>query len=147
MIKDKTGKRFGRLKVLGDSGLRKYPIKYVVWGCLCDCGNFSLVASNHLSNGDTNSCGCLKREISSARMSRVAKLNRKYSKIEAKKQKLISARLFSARGCRDLSNNYIKTLLVKRSILNPAEIPPGLIQLKRAEITARRLLNKKESVK
>lgn len=56
---DLTGKRYGRLLVI-----RRDHGKY--YECLCDCGNTRLVNSDHLGT-DTNSCGCLRREITSAR--------------------------------------------------------------------------------
>lgn len=56
------GKKFGKLEVLKDSGIRT---KYgrVKWFCKCDCGNDVLVVSIYLLNGDTKSCGCLKYKI------------------------------------------------------------------------------------
>lgn len=32
----------------------------VSWECLCDCGNIIHVTTNHLTTGNTKSCGCLK---------------------------------------------------------------------------------------
>lgn len=32
------------------------------WKCLCKCGNYTSVRSTSLKNGNTKSCGCLKRE-------------------------------------------------------------------------------------
>lgn len=58
-IKNKVGKRYGRLTVLEDSGLRQ---KYnVLWKCQCDCGNVVNIRSDAL--GKTKSCGCLNNEI------------------------------------------------------------------------------------
>ena len=55
---DLTGQRFGRLVVL-----RRIQGKY--WECLCDCGNTHVVNRDHLGR-DTNSCGCLRKEVTSA---------------------------------------------------------------------------------
>lgn len=30
-----------------------------MWECQCDCGNKTVVAGNHLRDGETKSCGCL----------------------------------------------------------------------------------------
>ena len=30
--------------------------------CQCECGNTTIVAENHLKNGHTKSCGCLKKQ-------------------------------------------------------------------------------------
>lgn len=55
-IKDLTGKRFGRLVVLGldHSKRRSY------WKCRCDCGNEIVACADVLSGGLRRSCGCLK---------------------------------------------------------------------------------------
>lgn len=56
------GKKFNKLLVLRDSGLRgaRNRIKYV---CLCDCGNESIVFGSPLRSGHTKSCGCDKSII------------------------------------------------------------------------------------
>ena len=59
---DLTGQRFGRLTVL-----RRVHGKY--WECLCDCGNTRVVSRDHLGR-DTNSCGCLRREVSATKNKR-----------------------------------------------------------------------------
>ena len=60
-----SGKRFGRLKVVGDSGIRRQ--RQVVWECDCDCGNICFVRTSHLKSGATKSCGCLNSDMASAR--------------------------------------------------------------------------------
>lgn len=57
-----VGKKFNKLLVLRDSGLRgaRNRIKYV---CLCDCGNESIVFGDPLRRGHTKSCGCDKSII------------------------------------------------------------------------------------
>lgn len=44
---------------------RKRKITY--WKCLCVCGRELLVSREHLLDGHTRSCGCLRKEITSAR--------------------------------------------------------------------------------
>lgn len=58
--KDFTGKRFGRLVVINDTGKRKNRQK--IWLCECDCGNKTEVPTKYLTSGDTKSCGCYRRE-------------------------------------------------------------------------------------
>src|SRR5215471_1520917 len=58
---DLTGKRFGRLTVIERSAFQSSPI-HPEWLCQCDCGNETLVRGQHLRNGNTKSCGCLKDE-------------------------------------------------------------------------------------
>ena len=60
-----AGKRFGRLLVVGDSGIRR--CRQVVWECDCDCGNVCFVRSSHLRSGATRSCGCLNSELVAGR--------------------------------------------------------------------------------
>lgn len=56
---DMTGRRFGRLVVLGYAGERNLS-KY--WWCRCDCGPVKEIKAGHLVAGSTESCGCLLRE-------------------------------------------------------------------------------------
>lgn len=60
-LKDLTGKRFGRLTVLNQ--LKERKDNRVVWHCQCDCGNKIDVKGIYLTNGDTESCGCIKKEL------------------------------------------------------------------------------------
>jgi len=55
--KDLAGKRFGRLFVLKDSGIRTK--QNINWLCRCDCGNLYLVNTRDLNRKNTQSCGCL----------------------------------------------------------------------------------------
>lgn len=61
---DLTGKRFGRLTVLGKGNNRKTSGGNIIatWICKCDCGNNVIVDSQPLRNGKTRSCGCLIKE-------------------------------------------------------------------------------------
>ncbi len=56
------GKSFGKLTVIEDTG-RRTKNGLVIYKCLCDCGNYTDVSSNHLSRGSTKSCGCLNHAI------------------------------------------------------------------------------------
>ena len=53
-----VGQRFGKLLVV-----EKLPesnkFKRVLYKCKCDCGNETIVPSNSLLTGHTNSCGCI----------------------------------------------------------------------------------------
>lgn len=55
------GKRFGRLVVQSKTDKRNNG--RIVWQCKCDCGNTAYVSTTYLNNGDTRSCGCLKKEL------------------------------------------------------------------------------------
>ena len=56
MTYDLTGRRFDRLVALECVGSDKR--KYRLWRCICDCGNYTVVPSSNLLNGNTTSCGC-----------------------------------------------------------------------------------------
>ena len=57
--KDLTNKRFGLLVAIEKiEGLKSGSNN--VWKCKCDCGNFTQVSSNHLLQGNVQSCGCVK---------------------------------------------------------------------------------------
>ncbi|KFN88913.1 MULTISPECIES: AP2 domain-containing protein [Streptococcus] len=58
---DLTGRRFGRLTVLGDVGKRN-PRKAILWQCRCDCGKIAFARGDHLKNGKIKSCGCLNKD-------------------------------------------------------------------------------------
>lgn len=57
--KDYTGQRFGRftaIRLVNDHGPSR-------WLCRCDCGTEKVVRMSHLTDGDTVSCGCYRREM------------------------------------------------------------------------------------
>lgn len=57
---DLTGKRFGKLTVLGGTGKRRSGA--VVWNCRCDCGNLCEKPTGELNSGFATSCGCSWRQ-------------------------------------------------------------------------------------
>lgn len=58
---DMTGRRFGRLLVIGRG--KNNLDKHVMWLCVCDCGKRKLVRAQSLRRGETQSCGCYHREL------------------------------------------------------------------------------------
>jgi hypothetical protein len=73
------GKVFNRLTVAGlahrDAKYNKY------WNCLCTCGKVTVVRGDRLTAGDTQSCGCLRKNNSTKKAhearSAIAKIERK----------------------------------------------------------------------
>lgn len=61
-IKDLTGRKFGRLKVIKYDGSNKYG--RALWLCQCDCGNTKAIIGSSLLRGLTISCGCYNKEHS-----------------------------------------------------------------------------------
>lgn len=66
---DLTGRRFGRLVVIERQGTQKDAWHYdPLWLCRCDCGTECLITGPALRYGKTRSCGCLRKELSRARL-------------------------------------------------------------------------------
>ena len=55
------GDVFGRLKVIQILEKSKIMVE-------CECGSIKEVRKDHLKNGNTSSCGCLRKELQSAKM-------------------------------------------------------------------------------
>lgn len=53
------GRRFGRLTVVSYHGTKN---NRTLWKCLCDCGRYAVVSGKCLNNGNTKSCGCLRKQ-------------------------------------------------------------------------------------
>lgn len=70
-LNDLTGKKFGRLTVVSRAENDKHG--QTMWLCVCDCGTESTVGRCGLVGGSTKSCGCLQRERSAERCSRIMK--------------------------------------------------------------------------
>ncbi len=62
---DLTKEQFGRLTAIAPAGKSKSG--GFLWECACACGVTTIVLSTSLRQGDTKSCGCLRREIASKR--------------------------------------------------------------------------------
>lgn len=58
---DETGKRYGRLVVIGYNNKKDRP-HGASWICKCDCGNETIVRGGTLRSEKSNSCGCLRLE-------------------------------------------------------------------------------------
>jgi hypothetical protein len=70
IAKDFTPETFGRLTTLGPKFL--LPVgrasgKFAYQVCQCSCGNFTVVQTSNLRNGNTNSCGCFRQEFIAAK--------------------------------------------------------------------------------
>jgi len=62
---DLTGQKFGRLIVIKRLVNDKYS--RALWLCRCICGQVNIVRTSDLNSGNTKSCGCLRKEITSKR--------------------------------------------------------------------------------
>ena len=78
-LRNLKGQRFGRLAVLRRIRILKRKAYPAQWHCLCDCGNNRIITSSSLVRGLSQSCGCLRSELSSARA--VKNLSRTYPRL------------------------------------------------------------------
>ncbi len=62
-IRDLTTRVFERLTVKGYAGKNRHG--QPLWGCLCVCGEKTVVPGVALVTHNTRSCGCLQREVAS----------------------------------------------------------------------------------
>lgn len=58
---DLSGKKFGRLTVV--SRTENSKTRGAMWICVCECGNKKIYCGRDLRVGDSNSCGCLKKDM------------------------------------------------------------------------------------
>jgi len=58
---DMTGKGFGRLTVSRQAGFNRSG--EALWLCVCSCQSELKVSGNNLRSGNSQSCGCLKKEV------------------------------------------------------------------------------------
>ena len=74
---DLTGQRFGRLVALDKfkKGRR------TIWRCQCDCGNTHEVVMDLLRNGKTQSCDCLRKEVTAKNRLVNEKIGTRYGKL------------------------------------------------------------------
>lgn len=73
--RDLTGKKFGKLTVLGFGGYEQNKRQRVaMWNCHCDCGNDCQVEGYLLSSGRRKSCGCIRRAAGQMEGERFGKL-------------------------------------------------------------------------
>lgn len=68
-LRDLTGQVFGRLTVLSRADKKETGQKVdVKWLCQCICGNLKTVRSYTLACGDSKSCGCLRIDVTTKRL-------------------------------------------------------------------------------
>jgi hypothetical protein len=61
---DLSGVRFGRIVVVSKFGKKS---GHIAWNCLCDCGKEKVFLGVNLTSGKSQSCGCLRAEVTSQR--------------------------------------------------------------------------------
>ena len=58
-----VGLHFGKLTVINKIGKHPTIKNTYLYECKCECGNTTVASGGHLRNGDTKSCGCIRKEI------------------------------------------------------------------------------------
>ena len=66
-VTDISGSKYGRLTVLSFAGHSNHKRPIPQWHCECECGQTITVVGSHLKNGNTSSCGCLRKEVAKQR--------------------------------------------------------------------------------
>ena len=72
---DLLGHTFGRLTVIGEVGKNKFG--RTLWKCSCRCGGQKVIATQFLRSGESQSCGCFRKETAAA----TGKRNKKHRSI------------------------------------------------------------------
>ena len=78
---DLTGQKYGMLTVVSeatDIDRSQRKSRSVLWRCICDCGNETVVSTNALRTGGTVSCGCLSSKHEKIIKDHLTKLGVKY---------------------------------------------------------------------
>lgn len=57
---DLLGRKFGKLTVIGLSGISRHKTRR--WECICECGTKKIIEGQSLRDGNTKSCGCIRKE-------------------------------------------------------------------------------------
>jgi hypothetical protein len=66
--RDLTGMKFGKLTAIKPVNEKLGWGHHKRWICNCECGNTTIVSSDHLTKGDTKSCGCRNHGKSKTRI-------------------------------------------------------------------------------
>lgn len=162
-IKDLTGQRFGRLVAVC---CLDYRTKRggSIWTCSCDCGNAPDVRGRDLISGNTKSCGCLNKKLTSQRYKEINRNKRRAAELRpitgnkrccrCKQIKKIGEFYLASRRidkadsiCKKCALEYNKTdkravaiakSMLKAGLLNNIEIPTEIIEARAELIKIRR---------
>lgn len=65
---DITGNKYGKLTVIEPINEKLKSGYHKKWLCKCECGNTTIVSSDHLKKGEIKSCGCYFHGLSETRL-------------------------------------------------------------------------------
>lgn len=97
---DLTNHRYGRLTVL--ELFSREPYSTPQWRCLCSCGQLTVKGTRGLRTGDTRSCGCLRKENTTAR----GKANLQHGEAKQGTRTYITWKSMKARCYRPTATGY-----------------------------------------
>ena len=114
---DLTGKKYGRLTVIGEkpNTYGKNGKATIYWNCICDCGKEVCVYNSDLKSKKTTSCGCQRADNNKSRTTIQYEENKKlYYVYQAMKDRCNkpsnkSYRFYGARGikvCEEWNDKY-----------------------------------------
>jgi hypothetical protein len=83
-----VGERFGRYTVIGAAAPASDRHRQVL--ARCDCGTIRIVRASYLQKGLTRSCGCLRRELTSQRITHGLAGSPTYVSWEAMRQRCLN---------------------------------------------------------
>ena len=66
-----AGRKYGKLTVISPINVPLKSGQHKRWLCQCDCGNTTIVSSDHLKKGDIKGCGCYYYGLSHTRLFRI----------------------------------------------------------------------------
>lgn len=119
---DLTGKRFGKLSVIGFSHKTKEETGKIrlFWRCLCDCGNPSVSRGDQMKAGRALSCGCSQSKMfESYKFCRRCKTSKPSEEFSV--YRLLSGRTRRVSCCRPCANEMSRFYARRWKAANPDE--------------------------
>lgn len=103
-------KRYGKLKVVQEKG--RGSSGHILYKCICDCGETTIVTKSKLISGHTKSCGCLAQDKNARVMRSLPngyRLWRKYHDIKTRcyNRNCFAYKNYGARGIK-MCNKWLK---------------------------------------
>ena len=106
MREDITGQKFNRLTALNFSHKDKNRKTY--WVFECECGNIKVLRTDQVKNGNTKSCGCLKKELEPKQLNRNGSEPTKYDSKGLSEHPLYSKWIGIKDRCYNVHSNRYK---------------------------------------
>lgn len=139
-VRDLTGQKFNKLTALSraENRVTSSGKQVVMWNCLCDCGNTTIVSRANLTSGNVISCGCANRKYNNIVGTKYGRL----TIIEELPQKIVNGNSYRMVRCQCECGNIVTTQF--SSILSGVTKSCGCYARERASETSklRKIQNK-----